>query len=67
MATRRYLLTAAILLTLPSCGGEQEATPDASAAPGASTSPAGDVGTAGSDATAAPVAGDSSATAGSHP
>ena len=67
MATRRHLLTAAILLMLSSCGGEPEASPDASAAPGASASPAGDVGTVGSDATAAPVGGDSSATAGSHP
>jgi hypothetical protein len=50
---------------LPGCGGEPETgSEDAASAP---TSPAGDVGTAGSDATAAPVAGDSSATAGSHP
>ena len=67
MATRRFLLTAAVLLIVPACGGEPEGSPDAAAGSGTPASPAGDVGTVGSDATAAPVGGDSAATAGSHP
>jgi hypothetical protein len=54
-----------IVLLLPACGGEAETGSQGAAS--APASPAGDVGTVGSDATAAPVAGDSSATAGSHP
>ena len=62
---RSTILATMIVLMLPGCGGEPES---GSAGAGAATaSPAGDVGTAGSDATAAPVAGDSSATAGAHP
>jgi hypothetical protein len=62
---RFTILVTLLVLMLPGCGGEPETGSEGAAS--APASPAGDVGTAGSDATAAPVAGDSSATAGSHP